>query len=77
MFSKSNSQIHTLSHTHVNKFQTDKQKLRTARLCFIKKHAHFGVCVCTCACAEQNNGTRIQRFGFLGFGSSKQKQKRR
>lgn len=34
------------------------------------------MCVCTCACAEQNNGTRIQRFGFLGFGSSKQTKKK-
>lgn len=63
MFSKSNSQIHTLSHTHVNKFQTDKQKLRTARLCFIKKHAHFGVC----ARVRAQNRTMEQEFKGLDF----------
>lgn len=65
MFSKSNSQIHTLSHIHINKFQTDKQKLRTARLCFIKKHAHFGVCVC--ARVRAQNRTMEQEFKGLDF----------
>lgn len=72
MISKSNSQIHT----HVNKFQTDKQKLRTARLCFIKKHAHFGVC----ARVRAQNRTMEQEFKGLDFwvlGLANKQKKRR
>lgn len=76
MFSKSNSQIHTLSHTHVNKFQTDKQKLRTARLCFIKKHAHFGVCVHVCVrrTEQWNKNSKVWIFGFWVQQTNKKKK---